>query len=221
MKLQRSNRRNHALTLIEVLVVIALLFLLAAMILPHLAGSQRSPRIACVNNLKQIGLSYQIWKGDNGNYPMDVSVTNGGTMEIFSKGSPFQNFVFLNFLIMSNELSTPKILHCPCDSNSSAATNFSSDFGNRNVSYFVNLDMNNSNPKTLFSGDDNFEISSVPVKSGSLQITTNTLIAWSALRHKFAGNISLADGSVQMLKNSDLPNQISRTGLATNRLAIP
>ena len=77
-----SNQRSHALTLVDVLVVILLLIIVAALLLPAFAKAKRHRGISCVNNLKQIGLSYRLWEGDNGDkYPMSVSVTNGGTMD--------------------------------------------------------------------------------------------------------------------------------------------
>ena len=223
MKPRCSERRNHGLTLVEVLVVIFVVGLFALMILPgsH-AGHNKSKRITCVNNLKQIGLTYRIWEGDHGDkYPMDVSVTNGGTMEIFSQGSLFQNQVFLNYLVMSNELSTPQILYCPADTNGFVSTDFVRGFNNQNVSYFVGVDANETNPQMMLSGDDNFEIGGVPVESGLLQISTNTLIAWSAARHGRAGNVAFTDGNVQQLTTSGLQQAFQNTGAATNRIAIP
>jgi len=49
---------------------------------------------------------------------------------------------------------------------------------------------------------------------------TNSL-PWTAARHKFAGNIGLADGSVEQTTSSGLNELLHKTGLATNRLAIP
>ena len=106
MRIQRATNQIKGLTLIEVLVVIAVIVLLAAMFLPALPSHHRPSRINCSNNLKQIGLSYRIWAGDNGDkFPMEVSVTNGGTMELFRGESQFQNLPFLNYLAMPNELS--------------------------------------------------------------------------------------------------------------------
>ena len=80
-------------------------------------------------------------------------------------------------------------------------------------------DAEESNPQMLLAGDDNFEVGGAPVNSGLLILVSNTPLAWSAARHHFAGNVGLADGSVQSLSNPGLTNL--PTSLATNRLAIP
>jgi prepilin-type processing-associated H-X9-DG protein len=92
---------------------------------------------------------------------------------------------------------------------------------NKNVSYFVGLNASEDDPQAILSGDDNFEIGGIAVKSGLLELPTNSPIAWTVARHKFSGNILLADGSVQTVTISALTNLLHQTGLATNRLAIP
>ena len=53
-------------TLIELLVVIAIIAILAAMILPVLSRArQTSQRIACMDNLKQLGYAAQVYLNDN------------------------------------------------------------------------------------------------------------------------------------------------------------
>src|SRR6185369_512802 len=142
-------------TLFEVGVVIAVLMILALIIVPTVGNlSQAHPRAAriqCVNQLKQIGLAYQVWASDNlGKYPMGVSVANGGSMELVATGNAVQSF-----LVMSNELSRPIILHCPMDWAHFQTVSFAG-LASSNISYFVGVDVTNStNPQMILSGDDN------------------------------------------------------------------
>jgi competence protein ComGC len=110
---------RQGFTLVGLLVIIAVIAILAAILLPALASAKRkAQRINCVNNLKQDGLAFRIWEGDNGDkYPMAVSTNKGGTMEYAEDGNAFRHFQ-----VMSNELSTPKILICPADDRTAAAS---------------------------------------------------------------------------------------------------
>jgi prepilin-type processing-associated H-X9-DG protein len=158
---------------------------------------------------------------------------------------PDKNFpeepVFSTFQVMSNEILDPRILHCPFDTKhsifpiapgprfiGSLATNFSGDLKNH-VSYFIGLDASTNSPRAFLCGDDNFEIGDAPVKSGLLELSTKTSVAWTSARHTtdsryFStsyGNVGFADGSVHRVNRAELRRAIQQTGLATNRLAIP
>lgn len=206
------------MTLLEVVVVVVVSIVLLAIIFPPLTSRKiKATKINCASNIKQVTLACRLWEGDsNDKYPMAISVANGGTMEWAATGNVAQAF-----LVMSNYLTTPRILYCPADATHFSATNFSSSFGSQNISYFIGLDANETNAQTFLSGDANFQIGGVPVKSGLLNVFSNTPIAWSAARHNCSGNIGLADGSVQSTTQSSLSNQLQQTGLTTNRFAIP
>lgn len=207
------------MTLMEVLVILAVIAALAFLFLPwsESPARPRAPRINCINNLKQDALAFKLWANDyDGKYPMEVSVTNKGAMGLAEAGN-----VAAVFEVMSNELTTPKILFCPADKSHRVALNFANGFGNQNISYFVGLDASEEKPNSILSGDDNFQIDDAPVKAGVLQFPTNAPVTWTKERHVNCGNIGLADGSVQQATQLGLSAAIINSGSATNRWAIP
>jgi prepilin-type processing-associated H-X9-DG protein len=197
------------------LVIIAVLAILAAMLLPALASAKRkAKRINCVNNLKQNGLAFRLWAGDNGDkYPMAVSTNKGGTMEYAEDGNAFRHFQ-----VMSNEFGTPKTLVCPADDRTAAA-NFVR-LKNKNVSYFVGLDAAEARPQMLLTGDRNITNGLSPVRS-VLELRPEIPAGWTEDMHNGQGNAGLADGSVHQVTIDGLRNAIKNSGDATNRIALP
>jgi prepilin-type processing-associated H-X9-DG protein len=217
MKSTSRHFTSNGFTLVALLVIIVVLALLAAMLLPALANAKKkAQRINCVNNLKQCGLAFRIWEGDNGDqYPMAVPMVKGGTKE-FDTGAD----TFRHFQVMSNELSTPKILICPADTRTDAA-NFIS-LKNENVSYFVGLDANDVNPQGFLDGDRNVTGGSAP-ENGILKLIPGGPAGWTSAIHNNQGNLGLADGSVQQLSNSGLHTALHNSGDPTNiwRISLP
>ena len=213
-------KRERGFTLVELFVVMAVTFILVAMILPATTRTSHcSLQIQCANNLKQTGLAFRIWEGDHGDkYPMAVpsAGTNGGSMELLTGPN-----VFRTFQVMSNELSTPKVLLCPLETDRDRflATNFTA-FCNSNISFFVGIDAAETNPQMILSGEHNIT-NGTPIRNGLLALTTNKLTAWTSEVHNKVGNILLADGSVQQDSSTGLQNQIAGTGVATNWVQMP
>src|SRR5437773_2011951 len=70
MKRIWSIVRKGGFNLLELLTVIAIISLLAAMLLPSLSRAKtRSQSTQCKNNLHQIGLGLSLYVGDHHNYP--------------------------------------------------------------------------------------------------------------------------------------------------------
>src|SRR5436309_2371898 len=77
---------RHGLTLIELLIVMALIGILAALLFPALARSKASVRrLKCVSNLNQLGLAgHMYWDDNNGNcFRYGGTATNGGQLYWF------------------------------------------------------------------------------------------------------------------------------------------
>ena len=246
--MKNLRKKIGAFTLIELLVVIAIIAILAALLLPALARAKsKAQRISCTNSLKQVGLAFRTWAIDNdGNMPMAVTDAAGGASshkgayinagtQAGSKGP------FGYFMCMSNELTTPKVLFCPSEAESSTRQVASTFAGtvtagtastvpftnNLNISYFVGADATESNPQMFLTGDHNLGNGNPPTTmfnpapgspAGSCQVltTNNVNVGYTDSMHSKQGNVGLSDGSVQGFTRSRLQDALKNTGDASN-----
>jgi prepilin-type processing-associated H-X9-DG protein len=217
LKTHAHGRASGGFTIIELLIVVGVLIVAAAIVLPDIARQRaRSSHVNCANNLKQVALAFRVWALDkNDHLPMQVSTNEGGTMELITGPNAFMHFV-----VMSNELSSPRILLCPNDQQRTAATNFLDGVSNSNISYFVGVDAVETNATMFLSGDRNIT-NGLRLRNGLLELTASRPAGWTHELHEEQGNIAFSDGSVQQLGTLRLRQALVLTGVATNRLAMP
>lgn len=129
-------------------VLVTAIAILAGLLLPALAKAKsRAQSISCVNNMKQIGLGARLYANDHGDkFPPD-------------------------FLTMSNELVTPRILVCNGDPTKTKSTNWMQFNASANVSY-----------EFLLPGTKEEDV-----------------ISKTVFRCPIHGHIGLGDGSVQQM----------------------
>jgi hypothetical protein len=221
MKLHQTQHRG--LTLIEVLVIVATLGVLVVFLLPAFQRGTTHhsfPAGRCLNNLKQVALALRIFSSDHdGKFPWQVSTNPPFMQTPGSHEYAGSSEVFRHFLAASNELVTPKVLVCPTDPDRFKATNFGA-FNNQNVSYFVALDADESEPNRLLSGDRN--ITGGILSNSFLRILrTNSAVGWTPALHTNVGNVALSDGSAMRTTSTTLQQQLSKQTLPVIRLAIP
>jgi prepilin-type processing-associated H-X9-DG protein len=212
----RANIRGF--TLLDTLVVLFVLFIVAAMLMPTLAGSHRAPGQKCMSNLRQIEVGFYMYWDDNGRkFPMQVSVTNGGTMEFINSGHTFSHFQ----KVLGNQ-HDPRFLVCPLDKTRKAATNFQT-LTDLNLSYFLNADVvTTGDPAhSILAGDRLLQVNGLPVKPGLFLLTTNLNLGWTPKLHGGFGNLAFADGHVEMIRSTNLKKVLQNQPLATNRLCVP
>lgn len=122
MKLQRCVPARDALafTLVELLIVIAIIAILAALLFPVLGKAKaNAQRTTCLNNLEQINRAIQLYAGENRDF---LPMIDDMTYNAFGGGSGTNLFLFfykplvMHYLGLQGSPSPDdKVFACPAD----------------------------------------------------------------------------------------------------------
>jgi prepilin-type N-terminal cleavage/methylation domain-containing protein len=217
-------------TLIEVLVVIAIIAILAAMLLPALDKAKaRGKQVACLNHLKQLALCSQMYAADNNgrlveNLPMPQSTNSWVTGDMKSPGDA-TNSLLLQRGKFFPYASQTEIYRCPADASQVGGTPhvrsyaMNSWMGSRQMESYSRQDFRTfvrdsetaaAGPATLWVIADEHEAS---IDDGWFLVTmddSRPFASFPAIRHQHGYILNFADGHAEVFRLRD-----SKTGFAS------
>ena len=230
----KAISRRAGFSLVEALVLsLIVLFLFFVFLRPTVHRQPgKAQRIKCVSNLKNVALAIRIHAVDHdGLYPGPYFLSNSVDFASLSAADYFG--------LISNQLSTPKILVCPSDG-STFTTNSPPKEPAAKISYFGSLTATDSTPEfvtnqsgesgvvlpgtpstTFLAGDRNLQINGHPLPPGLAKLRKDSALSWSTAMHNEEGNIAMADGSVHQFTSPALRQAMASSEVEINLILIP
>ncbi len=219
-------------TLVELLLVIAIISILAAALLPALSGAKaETRRIACSSNLKQLGVSVQMYAADfEGKLPENLpgAPNDTGRNPWVCGNVRFPQEATNQFLLRQGRIypyvTDASLYHCPADNsranglarvrsysmNGWVGSRYMEQYG-RKVGYRTFLkdsELTSAKPASLWVLGDEHEKS---IDDGFFLVTmddSQPFASFPATRHKNGYSVAFADGHVTLYTLRD-PESLS------------
>ena len=214
MKVLSTRKAEKAMTLLEVLVVIATLFVVFAYLVPRQHPPTAFPAV-CMNHLRQVDVAFIMYADENkGDLPMQVSTNDDGTRE-------YLNEAFPHYQKIAPYIDAMSVFLCPAEKDRRPAID-SRQLTDTNLSYFLNADVSTNDPSTsILAGDRSLQANGHVVSHGLFTLTPNLDMSWSGELHPDLGTLAFVDGHVELCRTANLNSDIRRQKITVNRLSIP
>lgn len=222
---------DPAFTLIELLFVIAIIAILAALLMPALSLARaKGMRTACLNNLKQSALSFQLYAADNDgrlaqNYPLEQSGFTSWVLGNMKVSRDSTNMTFIRQGKLFPYASQVTLYQCPADPSRTGsmprARSYSMngwigsrymDAYSRNSGFRTFLrdsEIAAAGPATLWVIDDEHEAS---IDDAWFLVTmddSRPFASFPATRHERSYGLNFADGHAEFYKLRDPKTQFT------------
>jgi Tfp pilus assembly protein PilE len=214
---------TKAFTLLELLVVVAIIILIAFFAIPT-NRPKKTARTICQSNLRQDAIALMYWSSDHGDrLPWGVSTNSGGSMEWVESEPAAMQFRPLQSL--SEGSFRPQMLICPADPSREAAASVET-LENTNLSYFINVAVPglSASPRpseVVLMGDRNLNVNGRALTTGLISVSNTSNVEWTSDIHKNGGCFLFLDGHAEFVKTQGLNGIISKQGTSGLRLFVP